>query len=229
MDISRIGLMIVHGQPKTTSEYIQATGRIGRRQPGLVVTFYRGTRPRDLSHYEYFVGYHSMLHRFVEPITVFPFAPRVLDRARGAITVSLLRCSREIGGIQVTKPWALEQKISNGKYSSGAINMKFYRFTPEVNAVPDIFRIRAEKQPNNRIPDIDEMLEKVKSGLDYWHNWAVKDNDLIYWERRRPTSPPRHFIVLGDFTLPKTAPGSVFKNVPSSLRDIEETIGFEVP
>ena len=229
VDISRLGLMIVHGQPKTTSEYIQATGRIGRRQAGLVVTFYRSTRPRDLSHYEYFAGYHSMLQRYVEPITVYPFAPRVLDRARGPITVALLRCSRQISNFPVSNSWRVEQRLSKGRYYSGAANMKMHRYDPEVNAIAEIFKIRAENQSENRIPNITELLQKVKSGLDDWYNSSITKNEIIYWERRLPSSPQKYFVVLGDSTLPKNSLGCVFKNVPSSLRDIEETIGLEVP
>ncbi len=68
VDIPRIGLMVVNGQPKTTSAYIQASGRVGRNNGALVVVFYRATRPRDLSHYEFFGGYHRQLHKFVSPL-----------------------------------------------------------------------------------------------------------------------------------------------------------------
>ena len=74
VDISRIGAMVVVGQPKTTSSYIQSTGRVGRKRGGLVLVFYRASRPRDLSHYEYFGRNHVQLHRTVEPPTVSPFS-----------------------------------------------------------------------------------------------------------------------------------------------------------
>ena len=91
MDVERLGLMVVDGQPKQNSEYIQATSRIGRSFPGLVVTLYNPYRPRDLSHYENFTGYHSQLYRFVEGTTATPFSARARDRVMHALIVSAIR------------------------------------------------------------------------------------------------------------------------------------------
>lgn len=91
MDVDRLGLMVVTGQPKQNSEYIQATSRIGRSFPGLVVTLYNPYRPRDLSHYENFTGYHSQLYRFVEGTTATPFSARARDRVMHAIIISAIR------------------------------------------------------------------------------------------------------------------------------------------
>jgi hypothetical protein len=91
VDVPRLGLMVVEGQPKYTSEYIQATSRIGRRYPGLVVTVYNWARPRDLSHYERFEHYHATLYQQVEALSVTPFSPRAIDRGLTALLVSFLR------------------------------------------------------------------------------------------------------------------------------------------
>ena len=91
MDVDRLGLMVVTGQPKQNSEYIQATSRIGRAYPGLVVTLYNAYRPRDLSHYENFTGYHSQLYRFVEGTTATPFSARARDRVLHALIISAIR------------------------------------------------------------------------------------------------------------------------------------------
>lgn len=94
VDIDRLSLMTVVGQPKTTSQYIQVTGRVGRRwseRPGLVITLYGLTRPRDRSHYEKFRSYHERLYAQVEPTSVTPFSPPVLDRALHAIMVAYVR------------------------------------------------------------------------------------------------------------------------------------------
>ena len=94
IDIDRLSIMAVVGQPKTTSQYIQVTGRVGRRwqeRPGLVVTLYGASKPRDRSHFEQFRTYHSRLYAQVEPTSVTPFSPPVLDRALHAIMSGYVR------------------------------------------------------------------------------------------------------------------------------------------
>ncbi len=94
VDIDRLSLMAVVGQPKSTSQYIQVTGRVGRRwweRPGLVVTIYTASKPRDRSHFEKFRSYHERLYAQVEPTSVTPFSPPALDRALHAIMVLYTR------------------------------------------------------------------------------------------------------------------------------------------
>ena len=94
VDISRLGLMVVNGQPKGISEYIQATSRVGRGTvPGLVVVLYNNGKARDRSHYETFVTWHSMLYREVDSTSVTPFASRARDKALHAVLVALARHS----------------------------------------------------------------------------------------------------------------------------------------
>jgi hypothetical protein len=95
VDIDRLGLMVVNGQPKNTAEYIQATSRIGRKFPGLVVTILTWARPRDLSHYETFEHYHESFYKHVEAQSVTPFSSRALDRGLTGVVASLLRLGHE--------------------------------------------------------------------------------------------------------------------------------------
>jgi len=94
IDVDRLSLMLVVGQPKTTSQYIQVTGRVGRRwweRPGLIVTLLNPSRPRDRSHYERFQSYHGRLYAQVEPTSVTPFSPAAVDRALHAALVAFVR------------------------------------------------------------------------------------------------------------------------------------------
>ena len=91
VDIDRLGLMAIMGQPQTTAEYIQASSRVGRRHPGLVAVLLNGARSRDRSHYEHFLPYHSALYRQVESTSVTPFSARARDRALHAVLVGLAR------------------------------------------------------------------------------------------------------------------------------------------
>lgn len=94
VDIDRLSLMTIVGQPKTTAQYIQVSGRVGRRWweiPGLVLTIYGPSKPRDRSHYERFREYHERLYAGVEPTSLTPFAEPVVRRALHGSVVSYLR------------------------------------------------------------------------------------------------------------------------------------------
>ncbi|MBX6356444.1 MAG: helicase, partial [Micromonosporaceae bacterium] len=97
VDVARFGLMVVVGQPKNTAEYIQASSRIGRdpTRPGLVLTLYNWTRPRDLAHYEDFEYYHATFYRQVEALSVTPYTRRSLDRGTTATFVAAVRNAEE--------------------------------------------------------------------------------------------------------------------------------------
>ena len=91
VDISRLGLMVVNGQPKGRSEYIQATSRVGRQSPGLIISILNNGKARDRSHYETFKTWHQTLYRDVEATSVTPFTSRAMDRALHAALVAIIR------------------------------------------------------------------------------------------------------------------------------------------
>lgn len=112
IDIDRLSLMSVVGQPKSTSQYIQVTGRIGRNwkeRPGVVVTLYGAAKPRDRSHFEQFRSYHERLYAQVEPTSVTPLSAPALDRALHGVMVAYVR---QLGDEQACRsPYPAPEKM----------------------------------------------------------------------------------------------------------------------
>lgn len=135
VDIERLGLMAVAGQPKTTSEYIQATSRVGRSAlgPGLVVTVFNWARPRDLSHYESFEHYHDTFYKHVEALSVTPFSARALDRGLAGVLTALMRLREDrlnanvkAGELQDTDPeisGVIDQIVARAEMAMGDPNV----------------------------------------------------------------------------------------------------------
>ena len=96
LDISRLGLMVVDGQPKTIAEYIQSTSRVGRGSiPGLVLTLFNEFKARDKAHYESFIDWHQSLYRYVEPTSVTPYSPRAREKTLPGVFITY--CLKELG------------------------------------------------------------------------------------------------------------------------------------
>ena len=205
VDISRLGAMIVSGQPKNHSEYIQATGRIGRESPGLIVTSYNPLKPRDLSHYENFGYYHSTLHKNVEPVNLTPFASRARDRALFGIIVALMRLSEK----------KLSENDSARKFNK---NMKF------VSRTLDIMR----KELAKRVGSIDPQeksaaLAEMDMWIDKWHSWASDLDGLKYMGNLHEKAKKQEDVYyLLKSTFRSDENGLV--TVPDSLRDAEDSI-----
>lgn len=232
VDVDRLGLMVVHGQPKTTSSYIQATGRVGRAGGGLVATFYRASRPRDLNHYEFFVAYHAAVYRHVEPVTVNPFSPRARDRALGPVAVSILRQAAEIvapgaSAIAVDDRWRLQERLrAPGTWASRAHEMAMARNDAEVVALPRIFEERAQRQPGLRRPARVDTQDHAASELDRWQQLATRVGTRLLYHEASVINPPSHPVVLGDLAHTIAGTGEAYEDAPNSLREVEATTTF---
>lgn len=214
VDIAHLSLMIVNGQPKTTGSYIQATGRIGRAHGGLVVTFLRAGRPRDLSHYEMFTSYHSRIHMGVEPVSVSPFSKGALERGLGPAVVSFLR-----------NAYGLESKWYD-KDGRAIITRKNAK--KDIKEIFNLFKIRLEDIYGNDEDKISSLLIYFKAQIDKWENAALR-NEILLFDEYNPFVEPESSVVLGDPPHErKENLETVYKNAPTSLREIEETTGFLV-
>lgn len=114
LDITRLGLMVVMGQPKATAEYIQATSRVGRdhHRPGLVLSLLNVHKPRDRAHYERFGYFHESFYRGVEATSVTPWADRALDRALAAVLVAIIRhADRQYSSDEAAGAFSLPQAV----------------------------------------------------------------------------------------------------------------------
>ncbi|MCL2128878.1 MAG: hypothetical protein FWH35_00795 [Treponema sp.] len=157
IDINRLGLMVVAGQPKTNAEYIQTTSRIGRHNPGLVVTVFNGSRSRDRSHYEQFQKYHSALYRYVEATSITPFSDRARDRGLHALFVAFCR-------------YKLRNMLGNEK----AVN--FHKDDPEVgDIINDLVRYVKKADP---LIDSDELKQEIMGIASEWDSRT--DGGLAY-------------------------------------------------
>ncbi|HAT4169819.1 TPA: helicase [Clostridium perfringens] len=91
VDVSRLNIMVITGQPKQTSEYIQASSRVGRKYPGIVFTLYNQSKTRDRSHYELFYSYHQTFYKYVEPTSITPFSDQAREHGLHAVFISMVR------------------------------------------------------------------------------------------------------------------------------------------
>ena len=215
LDIQRLGLMLVYGQPKTNSEYIQATSRVGRddKRPGLVVMLYNVHRPRDRSHYERFRHYHETFYRSVEVASVTPFAARALDRGFAGALVTLARHARRA----MTPPAGVE--------AIEAERVELERLLLEV------FRARINEQP---LQDDDEREERLRSIqnrvgdlLDSWRaivdDYHVDGVPMQYQKHEVRTRRPLLREMLDtDFESPHHKKFRVNR----SLRDVEPQVNL---
>ncbi len=188
VDVNRLGIMAVNGQPKNTAEYIQATSRVGRSFPGLVCTVLTWSRPRDLSHYETFEHYHATFYKHVEAQSVTPFAPRALDRGLSGTLISLLRLkytqlNPNLGAMDldnVTAPALIDAKENISNRAWKATNKKVVKDNTEIMISDRADRwVKEAKKAGRRLGyeaekrqgDVAGLLKKP--GITTWDEFTV--------------------------------------------------------
>jgi hypothetical protein len=213
VDVDRLGLMVVNGQPKTTSEYIQATSRVGRnvRWPGLVVTCFNPFKPRDRSHYERFTAYHESFYRFVEATSLTPFSGPALERGLAAALVAITR----LADLRMTPP-------------ASAMTISDHRALGEdaVHALAE----RAGRQPGVPSADYDQVVASLESrGAKLLDEWDAMSDEmrkaaagLVYSPYDRQQGPGARLLTTS-LEAQKAAARPRFV-APTSMRDVEPTV-----
>jgi len=210
VDVPQLSVMLMDGQPKTTSQYIQAAGRVGRNHGGLVIVFLRAGRTRDLSHYELFSSYHHRIYLDVEPPSVSPFSKGAMRKAGGPTIVGYLR---NIPDPRVD--WATKND-GHVIVNSGA-DRDIADFIEALESRLSLI------EPMNR----NEIVNYYRGQVDMWSNLStqIAREILLMNQTLGPGSVPSN-VVLG--TRAHSAVQVVYPNSPRSLRDIEETTTFGV-
>jgi hypothetical protein len=167
VDIQRLGVMIVNGQPKTTAEYIQASSRVGRdkdRPPAIILTLFSPSKPRDRSHYETFNTYHQALYRHVEPTSVTPWAPPARDRALHAALIVLVRLSDHLMANTAAGQFDKNDSVFSAIYK----NLK-----DRIGAAADDLGQE----------ELDKIFTHMQELVDRWH-LAATQNDIQHYENQ---------------------------------------------
>lgn len=199
VDIDRLGLMTIVGQPKTTAQYIQVSGRVGRqpwRSPGLVLTIYGAAKPRDRSHYERFRTYHQRLYAQVEPTSVTPFAAPVLKRALHAAVVSHIR-------------------------QSSHRDLPVYPFPAlEYEVAVELLRARAELADPDELGTLEREQRKRAAEWEHWHrtDWSANANG----------GDPKQGLMRYSGTLPDLQAEATMWDVPTSMRNVDAECRLEI-
>ena len=219
LDITRLGLMVVLGQPKMSAEYIQATSRVGRdpARPGLIVTLLNIHKPRDRSHYERFAAYHESFYRCIEATSVTPFSPRALDRALPAALVGLCRHGRA----DMT-PARAAREVMTHRADLDALAQRVAERARE----HDRDMGSQERQALHA-----QVLHRCGNLLDDWLKIAQKaqqeGSGLQY--QKEETSPPRRLLYdFLDPELPNRSPVEQQFRANRSMRDVEPMVDIDV-
>jgi hypothetical protein len=202
VDIDRLSLMAVVGQPKTTAQYIQVTGRVGRRwkdRPGLVLTLYNPMRSRDRSHYEQFHSYHNRLYERVEPTTATPFSPSAIDRA--AAGAALLWARQLVACERPTFEYYREAVLNAFLLLEG----RCQEVEREESLDASMERLRACR---------DTLLRKLRDNPQAWEEFPPKPEGeyLMLWPGQSYKSIQLHHGVV----------------VPSAMRQVDQSAELEI-
>lgn len=179
IDVARLNVMLLIGQPKLTSEYIQASSRVGRSYPGVAFVQYDATKSRDRSHYERFRAYHESFYRFVEPTGATPFSKPARERALHAVVTAMIRQST---GLTEDKDAVYFDK----DYFEDAVQKTKQFILERIKQINTRADIELED-------DIAEVEAEIEDYIESWQKYARAAEDAktaYYFGRRFMVVPP---------------------------------------
>lgn len=180
IDIARLNAMLIVGQPKLTSEYIQASSRVGRSTPGVVFVLYDSSRSRDRSHFEQFDSYHKTFYKYVEPTTATPFSAPARERALHAVVISMMR-----------------HKHRELMKEESAVKFRIDDYRTTIDEIKELI-ISRQKQVNEvmnpgALDDGEEIATQIDGVFKEWESLAtdeLHDENKFCYGRKYIVSPP---------------------------------------
>lgn len=180
IDVARLNVMLMVGQPKLTSEYIQASSRVGRSFPGVAFVQYDATKSRDRSHYERFRAYHDSFYRFVEPTGATPFSKPARERALHAVIATLLRHKESL----------TEDKDAD-YFDAEAFEQSIQDIETYVTDRIKGINARADAELKDDIADVEDEMQEF---FEYWQDIIDKAHEEtdtpVCFGRRYMVTPP---------------------------------------
>lgn len=188
LDVPRLGLMTVMGQPKGSSQYIQVSGRVGRsdKAPALIIDVLNSSSPRDRSHYESFIGWHERLYASVESASVTPYTRQALERSCPTTIAALVQILETSNGGTITdqvkriwptlEEWYLGRAVRHGQWEHDTTkqilaDMFAQASVPAVSGyawrrgrgVPDFLEIASNADSASRANGVWRILTSMRS------------------------------------------------------------------
>lgn len=215
IDVARLNVMLLVGQPKLTSEYIQASSRVGRSFPGVAFAMYDGSKSRDRSHYEQFKAYHESFYKYVEPTGATPFSKPARDRALHAVIIALMRM--------------LEESLAN---ESGAAEFTREKYQTRIDQIKQAIVKRNEsiilRLDANMNPDSNQVANEIDTYLEQWEHLAEDyDEEHFSYGEKYMVKPPEESYgrLLKSYN---SAPYDKAFDTMTSMRNVDSTVAGNV-
>lgn len=215
IDVARLNVMLLVGQPKLTSEYIQASSRVGRSFPGVAFALYDGSKSRDRSHYEQFKPYHESFYKHVEPTGATPFSKPARDRALHAVIIAMVRVLED--ELSAEKGAA---KFNRKDYAARIAELKKY-ITERASDI-------SKRMNTEMVDDSSEIALEIDSVFEKWEQLAENfDEEHFYYGEKFLIKEPDD----GEGRLMK--PFNTSRNDPAfdtmtSMRNVDSTVAGNV-